>query len=204
MDKDPREDKALTQVIVQLLRDGKPQSVEQLIEMTKTETSVSEQKIIEQVLQLQSQGKITLKELTSPVPQNLSIYLKTRKSYWYWATVIFTTTTMLAVLTISEGTNLLAYMRSALAVAFVCWFPGYSLVRVLFPKLSEKSESRTLSSAERCAMSLGLSLVLVAIVGMLLNYTPWGIRLAPITLSVFSITAIFATAAIMKEYQRNK
>jgi hypothetical protein len=38
-------------------------------------------------------------------------------------------------------------------------------------------------------------------VGLILNYTPWGIRLAPVTLSLLALTLIFATAALFREYQ---
>jgi uncharacterized membrane protein len=34
-----------------------------------------------------------------------------------------------------------------------------------------------------------------------LNYTPWGIRLTPIVLSLVALTAIFATAAVIREHQ---
>jgi uncharacterized membrane protein len=46
-----------------------------------------------------------------------------------------------------------------------------------------------------------MSLALVPLVGLLLNYTPWGIRLTPITLSLTALTLTFATAAVIREYQ---
>jgi uncharacterized membrane protein len=49
-----------------------------------------------------------------------------------------------------------------------------------------------------------MSLALVPIVGLLLNYTPWGIRLTPIVLSLLALTLIFATVAIIKEYLAQK
>ena len=58
-----------------------------------------------------------------------------------------------------------------------------------------------MDTIERVALSLGMSLALVPIVGLILNYTPWGIRLTPITLSLLALTIVFATAAILREYQ---
>jgi uncharacterized membrane protein len=46
-----------------------------------------------------------------------------------------------------------------------------------------------------------MSIALVPIIGLLLNYTPWGIRLTPIVLSLTALTIIFATAAIVREHQ---
>ncbi|MEM1540867.1 MAG: DUF1616 domain-containing protein, partial [Candidatus Bathyarchaeia archaeon] len=51
------------------------------------------------------------------------------------------------------------------------------------------------------ALSIGLSLVIVPIVGLLLNYTPWGIRLTPITMSLLALTTTFATAALIREHR---
>jgi len=190
---------------MQLLKDRKPQNVQQLIEMTKETAPFPEQKIIERILQLQNQDEITLREPSKPQPRDLSSYLKTRGTYWYWTSIILSATTTLAMFAIPEGAFPLVYVRYALVAIFVSWFPGYCFVRALFPaKPSTKSENKILSAAERYALSLGLSLVLVALVGMLLNYTPWGIRLAPFGLSLFSMTVIFATAAAIREYQSNK
>ena len=205
MDKNTRDDEALTQVITQLLKDRKPQNVQQLIEMTIEMAPFPEQKIIERILQLQNQDKIILKEPSKPQPQNLGSYLKTKGAYWYWTSIILSGATTLAMFAIPEGAFPLVYVRYALVAIFVSWFPGYCFVRALFPaKPSTKKENKSLSAAERYALSLGSSLVLVALVGMLLNYTPWGIRLGPVGLSLFSVTVIFATAAVIREYQSNK
>jgi uncharacterized membrane protein len=49
-----------------------------------------------------------------------------------------------------------------------------------------------------------MSIALVPIIGLLLNYTPWGIRLTPIILSLLALTIVFATAAVIREYQIKK
>ena len=58
-----------------------------------------------------------------------------------------------------------------------------------------------MDTIERVALGFGMSLALVPIVGLILNYTPWGIRLTPITLSLLALTVVFATAAVLREYQ---
>jgi uncharacterized membrane protein len=45
-----------------------------------------------------------------------------------------------------------------------------------------------------------MSIALVPIVGLILNYTPWGIRLTPITISLLALTLVFATMAVVREY----
>lgn len=63
-----------------------------------------------------------------------------------------------------------------------------------FPKEDE------MEGIERIALSIGLSIAVVAIIGLVLNYTPWGIRLGPILVAISSFTLIFAavTAARRK------
>ncbi|UIO99741.1 DUF1616 domain-containing protein [Halobaculum sp. CBA1158] len=49
---------------------------------------------------------------------------------------------------------------------------------------------------ERVALSFGLSIAVVPLIGLVLNFTPWGIRLAPIVVAVGGVTlALTAVAA---------
>jgi uncharacterized membrane protein len=76
----------------------------------------------------------------------------------------------------------------------VLFLPGYSLIKTLFP-------TREIDNIERTALSIGMSLALVPLVGLLLNYTPWGIRLTPITVSLLSLTIILSIAGLFREHQ---
>ena len=194
----------LTQTILQLIKEKKPTNAQQLVKLTEEKTSLPEQTIIEHVLRLQSQGKIKLKELPTRPPQKLATYLKTKKANWYWTTLALIAATTLTVFVIPENAYPLVYIRYVLGAIFVLWLPGYSFIKALFPEETQTKETtKPLDPIERIALSLGMSLALVPIVGLLLNYTPWGIRLTPIVLSLLSLTTIFATAAIIREH-RNK
>src|SRR5574337_2061409 len=61
--------------------------------------------------------------------------------------------------------------RVVLGLPFVLFFPGYVLIAALYPRRSD------LDGVERVALSLGLSLAVVPLIGLVLNYTLWGIRL---------------------------
>lgn len=76
-------------------------------------------------------------------------------------------------------------MRAVLGFPLVLFAPGYVLVSALFPKEDE------LDGIERLALSIGLSICVVVFIGLGLNYTPWGIRLKPILLSITAFTLIF-------------
>jgi uncharacterized membrane protein len=69
------------------------------------------------------------------------------------------------------------------AILLVLFVPGYVLVAALFPRKAD------LNWIERIALSFGLSIAIVASVGLFLNFTPWGIRLVPVvaTLGLFTV-----------------
>jgi uncharacterized membrane protein len=54
----------------------------------------------------------------------------------------------------------------------------------LFPKREK------MGGIERIALSFGMSLAVVPLLGLILNYTPWGIRLESILYSVASFIFI--------------
>lgn len=75
----------------------------------------------------------------------------------------------------------------------VLFLPGYSLVEALYPGEGE------LSPLERLALSIGLSLALVPLTGLILNYTPWGIRLnSTVTALATLITLLLLASAYRK------
>jgi uncharacterized membrane protein len=85
-------------------------------------------------------------------------------------------------------------------MVFVLFLPGYAFIKTLFPqKLPIPTSSENMDTIERAALSFGMSLALVPIVGLILNYTSWGIHVTPVTLSLLALTIAFATAAILRE-----
>jgi uncharacterized membrane protein len=83
--------------------------------------------------------------------------------------------------------------RVLLGTLLVLFFPGYVLVSALYPRREQ------LVGEERIALGLGLSLALVPLLGLALNFTPWGIRLTPtvVTLSLWTL-AVAAVAWIQR------
>jgi len=197
--------KDIDQIIIAIIKEKKPQTIEQLLSLAKERLQIPEQKIIEAILRLQSRGKMTLLKQQQPDSSKLTTYLKTEQTHWYWITIAIAVLTAAVVFTISEEFYPLVYVRYVLGTIFVLWLPGYSFIKALFPtQVPIKTSQKSLDTIERIALSLGMSLALVPIVGLLLNYTPWGIRLTPIVLSLLALTLIFATAAVIREHQAQK
>lgn len=83
-------------------------------------------------------------------------------------------------------------IRILLGLPFLLFIPGYVLVFALFP---QRKTDRGIDSIERIALSFGLSIAVVPLIGLGLNYTPWGIRLIPILLSLVSFNLLMSSIA---------
>lgn len=83
-------------------------------------------------------------------------------------------------------------IRNILGLPFVLFLPGYALIAALFPAKSD------LDWIERTALSFGLSIAVVPLIGLGLNYTPWGIRLVPILISLSIFTLIMCGIAYFR------
>jgi uncharacterized membrane protein len=82
--------------------------------------------------------------------------------------------------------DLSGVFRVILGLPFLLFFPGYSLLLALFPRRER------IGTFERMALSFGMSVVIVPLIGLLLNYTSWGIRLEPILFSVAFFTLVMS------------
>jgi uncharacterized membrane protein len=87
--------------------------------------------------------------------------------------------------------------RVVLGLPFVLFFPGYVLIAALYPRRSD------LDGVERLALSLGLSLAVVPLIGLVLNFTPWGIRLTPILVSLALFIAVCSAAAVRQRIRHS-
>ncbi len=76
-----------------------------------------------------------------------------------------------------------SFIRTALSLLMMLFLPGYALIAVLFP------EKTGLEWLERIALSIGLSVAVVPLIGLGLNFTSWGIKEIPLltSLSVFTL-----------------
>jgi len=187
----------MDQHIIQITKEKKPENVEQLIKLVKEKYPLPEQEILARILHLQEKEEIHLKTRQILTPEKVTTYLGSSQASWYWITIILTLTTALVIFIIPENAFPLVYARYILGSIFVLWLPGYAFIKALFPL-------KELDSIERVALSIGTSLALVPITGLLLNYTPWGIRITPIAISLLALTVTFATAAIIREHQKTR
>ncbi len=84
------------------------------------------------------------------------------------------------------------FIRTVLGLFLILFIPGYSLIAALFPKKDD------LDGIERAALSFGLSIAVTPLIGLALNYTPYGIRLTPILISLSAFTMIMVIIAYFR------
>jgi uncharacterized membrane protein len=146
------------------------------------------------VCHLVEQGQVDVEDQPPPA-----------KSLWEYLQFWERNISFYVPLAISLATVLVIYMvpaefpwaisRWVLGSVFLLFLPGYVTVETLLP------ESREPNGIERFALSVGLSLALVTLIGLLLNYTTWGISLTPIVISLSIFTLGVAIVGLGRRYR---
>jgi hypothetical protein len=144
------------------------------------------------LLALQRDKKLTVQE-AKPY-SSLGSYAWSPLSLWFWA-ALGAVMVSLALISVTSGVAL--YLRYVFGSVLVLFLPGYALIEALYPK-------RELDELTRFALSIGLSLALVPLTGLVLNYTPFGIRLLPVAISLAGLTIALLIAAIKRKYDYYK
>jgi hypothetical protein len=111
-------------------------------------------------------------------------------------------------------------LRIVLGLPFVLFLPGYAFIAALLPEEGESPGAGDdkdgalvedeggyldrrggIDGIECVALSFGLSIAVVPLIGLVLNFTPWGIRLMPILLSVSGFTLVMVAVAAARRWE---
>lgn len=109
---------------------------------------------------------------------------------WYWLIIILEIS--LGILLFLPEIVPIIWIRYGLGAIFVLYVPGYAIVRSLYA-------GKTLDNIEQSALSIGLSLSLVPVIGFILDLTPWRIGLATIVSTLMLVTIGVSTLALYQE-----
>ena len=179
--------------LIKVVKNEHHETLEEAVRLIRLRFPESEEAIMERVLRLESQGKIIFEKPSVTVPSSLTQYLFSGWATWFWVVFSLAMVASVMVFVVPESAFPIVYARYVFGSVFVLFLPGYSLIRAVFG-------NKELDNIERFALSIGLSLALVPLAGLLLNYTPWGIRTTPVTLCLFALTLVFASAAVVRNY----
>jgi len=187
----------LKKLITQRVKAENPRTVRDLFQIVRERRpTLAEEEFIQSIKELKDSGTLEL-ELPPPKVDSYLEYLKvSSENAWFYLVVFVALATIYTIYILPL--YILPYptviFRWILGSIFVLFLPGYVTVQALF------SGRRELDNIERFALSVGLSLAITPLVGLLLNYTPWGIRLDPIVVSLSMFTLSMATIGTLRKY----
>jgi len=154
------------------------------------ETGYTRDEIAKELIRLVRKKELSISEGSSY--KALLRYATSPYNLWFWGTI---SATVLSVFLAAISSGLLVYLRYIFGGALVMFLPGFSLVQLLYPKGEE------LNQLSRVALSVGLSaLVFTPLCGLVLNYTPFGIRLVPVLVFLAGLTVIFLLFAVGRKH----
>ncbi len=168
---------------------------EQLYSELKTSIpSLTKAELAELVWRLVGEDQAVVEEIPPATNSFLEYIGIWENNLWIYASMAVSIITVLVIYA-SPLAFPLVVLRWILGSFFVLFIPGYVTIEALFPK------GRELDVIERVALSLGLSLALVPLIGLLLNFTPWGIRLEPIVSSLTIFTGALGLVALGRRFR---
>jgi len=188
------------QIILEIIKTQKPETTQQLMALVQTKSTLSNKEIKQLLIELENDENLHFSKSESSTSPTIQSYLFSKKAIWYWTIIVFSVATLIAVFAIPADVYPIVDLRAGLGIIFLLYLPGYVFLKTLFPATNFliTTSDKEIAAIERIALSIGISLALIPIVGLILNYTPWGIRLIPLTLTLLAFTLIFATAAVWR------
>ncbi len=175
----------LRRILTGLLAKERVNSVRSLVyAIQQADRSTTVKEIMQTLVELQKENKIELREKYQ-FTSFLGYLKKLSFSYTFWSALLVTALTTISIFFLPHIQPWIT-LRIAVGVAFIIFLPGYALMELLF--------TRDMRGVERVALGIGLSVTLSPLVGLILDYTPWGIRLIPIviTLSIMTLSLMIA------------
>lgn len=158
----------------------------------KLEKRTSKYAVLREVWVSAREEKLKLVDPDPPITL-VSYVFRLDYTLWFWVSVILVVLT-LGFVYVTEYLPILTPVRYVLGSIYVLFLPGYSLVEALYPREGD------LTPLERVALSIGLSLAVTPLIGLVLNYTPWGIRLPAIITSTTILIITMLTTSLHRKY----
>ncbi|MBD3228898.1 MAG: DUF1616 domain-containing protein [Candidatus Lokiarchaeota archaeon] len=198
------EEKILKEIQI-YLKENEQSSVQDILKHLKGKFNADQKEMLDIIKGLNKKDKIKLfeeekqqqeKEISSYID-----YIFSKKALDFWISLAIIIIVLPLVLLVPEdsftsGNGLyffLGILRMIFGGIITILLPGFGLISTLYPTNKE------LDTLQRYGLSFGLSIVIVVLVGLILNFTPFGITLIPILFSIDLITLTFTVLALFME-----
>lgn len=157
----------------------------------KFDKSITTDEIHNAIDLLERDGTVNLSEPETPrsFGRALAIF---EPSIAFWSTIL-SSAAILAIVFLVPQEEYWSIARMIAASAFLFFIPGYAFSNALIPR-------KKLNKVERIAISIGLSLAAVVLLGMILNYGLIGLTEGPIIISIALFSISVGLLAAYREY----
>lgn len=196
MAKDAGKKSDVEEVILALARASPNARVADLYDLMrkKKETqNLTSAEFVDGVRSLASEGKIGTNEAVPRSMTLIGFLTSWYRCIWLYSVIGLSIVTLLSIYVLPQSYPFVT-ARWATGAIFVLFLPGYVTVKILFPE-------RELHDLERLAFSIGFSVAFAPLLGLLLNYSPWGIRLDPLIVGLTTYTVAIAFGAAWRRFQ---
>ena len=166
---------------------------EKLEDYAKRVYGVINTKSIEDIYSKVEQGELQLRD-PHPPKSLWSYLLRLDYSLWFHTSLVLA---LVAVILSWYGQEplLVRVLRYAFASFYALFLTGYSIVEAIYP------DPRALTNIEKLAYSIGLSLSVDPLIGLVLNYSPWGLTLHAYLVSSIIVIVLSLIAAAYRKYR---
>jgi hypothetical protein len=192
VERDEDDELNITPRILEVMENHSGKGIETLVDAISQAEGVDPHEAARIIYYLERRGEIALRDVNPP--RGFMEYLSSFYSWWFWVMTGGVLITLLAIYLLPQSPPWI-YLRYVFGAIYVLYIPGSALIEALYPQRDD------LEQLERFALSIGLSLALVPLVGLVLNYTPWGIRLNPIFASLTLLTLSLGVLGVYRKYQ---
>ena len=181
----------IQEIIEKILTNSQPPDVRTIVELLEEKYDITREESIPVLRKMELNTELVLEE---PLPEEITLP-KTAREYFlkknyfsieFWlSTSIIVLVLIFVLIDVTEG--FFFYFRYVVVSFFMLVLSGWSLTSVIFPTLDEN-----LRFLERVATAIGLSLLVVILDGVFLNYTfrfnPVSIGVSLIVISIICMT----------------
>jgi len=152
---------------------------------------LTKRQVTDLLWKLHKDGTIDLRD-TNPAATLVQFLRNWERNLYFYVSLLMALGAILAIYVMPPDFPFVI-LRWAFGSFFVLFIPGYVAVEALFGFTE-------VDLFERIALSIALSVALTMFVGLLLNYTSWGVTLTPIVISLSAVTILLDMVAFIRRY----
>jgi uncharacterized membrane protein len=183
-------------IIIKIINEYSPTSNFEVLNIAQKLYNISEEDAIKALLVLKKDKKITFINRNKETITTLTSFLLSKKSNWYKITLLISIISLLSSLLLNSNTSLV-YLRYFFGFIMIFFIPGYSIL-ILIGLSNETDEIYLLT------FSIGISIIVVSVISLVLNFSPFKMSYLSIIFSLFGITFLSLNSGLLMEYQKMK